>query len=161
MFPVTDVNNQPKLQFPSPFPQTFASFHKISKTTYKEVKTSKKQSWRVFSAFFQESFPLFILFTGILGFFQALDIKEFLTICTLTATRWHWPAAPLSTLENFCQRTKVTFADRNVPPQLALLFFDIFFLFSQMSTHFQYGSRYLGLCHWNYTRETMMLGFYF
>ena len=36
--PVTNVNNQPKLQFPSPFPQTLASFHKISMRTHKQQK---------------------------------------------------------------------------------------------------------------------------
>ena len=36
--PVTNVNNQPKLQFPSPFPQTVASFHKISMRTHKQQK---------------------------------------------------------------------------------------------------------------------------
>ena len=103
VFPVTDVNNQPKLQFPTPFPQTFGSFHKISMTTYKALKytydlTSKNEArehlfWSLFPSRWE-----FIIFTDIFGIYfqngiQALVIEELLTICSLEARRWRWRAS--------------------------------------------------------------------
>ena len=143
------------LHFPKRLP-LFTKYPRQHTKKWKHQKTKLESIFCIFSGIFSS---FFILFTGILGFFQALDIKELLTICTLTATRWHWPAAPLSTLENFCQRTKVTFADRNVPPQLALLFFDIFFLFFTNVDTLSIWISLSGSLSLNDTRETMMLGF--
>ena len=121
-FPVTDVNNQPKLQFPTPFPQTFASFHKIS--TWQHTKkwnthvtlhqrTKPGGFFGIYSAVFSPPSWLFILFHWNINFFlllqnvaQVLVIEELLTICSLEARRWCWPASIVNFGQSFVKEQK-------------------------------------------------------
>ena len=140
-FPVTDVNNQPKLQFPTPFPQTFASFHKIS--TWQHTKkwnthvtlhqrTKPGGIFGIYSSVFSPPSWLFILFHWHIRCFFLLPK------CCLSDSYWRaFDHLQFGSEEmvlagfhcqlwtKFCQRTKATFTDRNVP-LLALACFPFF-----------------------------------
>ena len=121
-FPVTDVNNQPKLQFPTPFPQTFASFHKIS--TWQHTKkwnihitlrqrTKPGGIFGIYSAVFSSPGLFLFIFHWHIKFFffcqnvvQVLAIEELLTICSLEVRRWRWPASIVNFGQSFVKEQK-------------------------------------------------------